>query len=597
MGFADHFILLLGGLLLLGILAGVLSSRIGAPLLLVFLGVGMLLGEDGPGGLSFGDFKSTYVVGSVALAIILFDGGFRTPLSSVRVAWAPATMLATAGVLITALVTAIFAAFAFKVDHLQALLIGTIVASTDAAAVFLLLHQHGMELKKRLSATLEIESGANDPMAIFLTITLVGIMTNAEAGSTLAIIEGFARQFVVGALVGVAGGYAISRAINRLELAAGLYPVFVVSAALLLFGIAQVLEGSGFLAVYLAGIIAGNQRLRASKLIGRFHDGIAWISQILMFVMLGLLVTPSKLVPDALPSTLVALALVFVARPLAVFVSLIPFRFTRREKLFIAWVGLRGAVPIFLAMIPVLGGLANSYKFFNVAFLVVIVSLVLQGWTVPWLARRLRLELPPRPEPSGKLDLDLLAERDRDVIAYRVTDKSPIAHKPAGSLLLPPHAHVLAVLRGDQVVPADKADQFAPGDLALMISPPEQTFQLDRQFVPRRTDSRRKHGVSIGDFGFAGSTPMKLLADAYGLPVAEGDRDKTLARFLRDKLGARIGEGDALALGETELVVRELIGGEVSQVGLSLEREQSQPLLEKFRTTLQGVARLFRRGG
>ncbi|MDA5195125.1 potassium/proton antiporter [Govanella unica] len=582
MGQADHFILILGGLVLLGILAGVLSSRIGAPLLLVFLGVGMLLGEDGPGGLQFGNFRTTYVVGSVALAIILFDGGFRTPMSAVRMAWAPATMLATVGVVVTAVVTAGFAMLAFDIDMSQALLIGTIVASTDAAAVFLLLHQHGMELRKRLSATLEIESGANDPMAIFLTITLVTIIAAGGTASPFEIFQGFARQFLTGAVAGVAGGYLISRSINKLELAAGLYPVFTVAAALALFGLTQLIGGSGFLAVYLAGIVAGNRRLRARKLIGRFHDGMAWISQILMFVMLGLLVTPTNLLKDIVPSTLVALALVFIVRPLAVFLSLIPFRFRLRERIFIAWVGLRGAVPIFLAMIPVLGGLPHSLQYFNVAFLVVIVSLVLQGWTVPWLARRLRLQVPPRPEPSSRLDLDLLASGDSDIIAYRVTDKSPIAHKKPGTLTLPTGAHVLAVLRDEQVVAADKADHFMPGDLALMISPPEQAFKLDRQFVPP-TAERYLLGINVGDFAFAGTTPMKLLADAYGLPVIEADREKKLSRFLRERLGSKIGEGDVLAFGGTELVVRELIDGEVSQVGLVLEPEPPLPILSRLR--------------
>ncbi|MEX1148065.1 MAG: potassium/proton antiporter, partial [Sphingomonadales bacterium] len=372
MEFANHLIVFVGALFLLSILAGVVSSRIGAPLLLVFLGLGMLLGEEGPVGVSFGDFEATFVVASISLAIILFDGGLRTPLSSVRTGWAPALSLATVGVVITAVVVSMFAVLVFDGGWMQALLIGAIIGSTDAAAVFLLLHQRGMTLRRRLGATLEIESGANDPMAIFLTIITVELVVAGDGLLSLAVVEVFVRQMVLGALFGILGGKLLGWAVNRLELASGLYPVFVVSGALFTFGLTQELGGSGFLAVYLAGIVAGNERLRASKLIRRFHDGIAWLSQIIMFVMLGLLVTPSNLLDGFFPSILVALVLIFIARPLAVFICLLPFRFKRAERVFIAWVGLRGAVPIYLAMIPVLGGLSNSMHYFNVAFLVVL---------------------------------------------------------------------------------------------------------------------------------------------------------------------------------------------------------------------------------
>ncbi|MFD1378706.1 potassium/proton antiporter [Fodinicurvata halophila] len=360
MEFANQLIFMGGALLLVSILAGVLSSRIGAPLLLVFLGLGMFFGEDGPFGISFDNFDLAYLVGSLALAIILFDGGLRTPLKSIRVAWAPASLLATLGVLITAGLTGLFAWAVLDFGLVPSLLVGSIVGSTDAAAVFLLLHQRGMDLKRRVGTTLEVESGVNDPMAIFLTITLAELVSSGTTDITWDIARSFLLQLGVGAAFGLLGGYALTWVVNKLELAPGLYPVFVIAGALVVFGGAQQLEGSGFLAVYLAGIVAGNKRLRANQLIRRFHDGIAWVCQIGMFLMLGFLVTPSNLLPDLLPAGLIALGLMFIARPVAVLLCLAPFNFSREERLFIAWVGLRGAVPIFLAIIPLLQGVVGG---------------------------------------------------------------------------------------------------------------------------------------------------------------------------------------------------------------------------------------------
>lgn len=595
MDFANNLILFLGGLFIASILAGLVSSRIGAPLLLVFLGLGMLLGEEGLVGLRFNDFETTYVVGSIALAIILFDGGFRTPMSAIRVVWAPAAVLATAGVVITALVTGVVASLVFDGGWLEGMLIAATIASTDAAAVFLLLHQRGMELKKRLSATLEVESGANDPMAIFLTIFLVQLaVANGAANGPLDLVEAFASQFMIGAIMGIAGGFAIAALVNRLDLEQGLYPVFVVAAAFLIFGTAQKLGGSGFLAVYLAGVVSGNQRVRAGRLIRRFHDGIAWTSQIIMFVLLGLLVTPSALVDDLVPGILVALALVFIARPIAVYLCLVPFRFSREERLFIAWVGLRGAVPIFLSMIPVLGGLENSMRYFHVAFVAVIFSLVLQGWTIPLLARRLSLELPPRLEPRGKLDLELLSEQDREVTAYRVSSKSPILGKSPRQMQLPPSCRVLAVLRRDQVIDLDSLQEFQPLDVLLVICPPEQGFILDRQFTPP-PERGRQGSMSLGDFGFSGRTPMGALMDLYGLPIPLSERDKTVDRYLHERLGSSLGEGDVLAIGESELVIREMVGDQVHEVGLRLEPEPSPPLIVKLGAGAVHIRRIARR--
>ncbi|MEX2297938.1 MAG: potassium/proton antiporter [Dongiaceae bacterium] len=579
---AEHIILLMGGLLIISILAGALSSRVGAPLLLVFLVLGMLLGEEGPGGIEFDDFEAAYTIGSLALAMILFDGGFRTPMSALRLSWKPAGVLATVGVLITAVITGLCAYFVFDFGWFYAFTIGAVVASTDAAAVFLLLHQHGMELRRRVSSTLEVESGVNDPMAIFLTIVLVQVLTQERGVTLLESATIFITHMGLGGVIGVLGGMLLAWAINRLKLASGLYPVFVVAATLVIFGGTQSLHGSGWFAVYLAGIVAGNRRLRASKLIRRFHDGIAWICQIVMFVMLGLLVTPTRLLPDIGEAAVVAFALMFVARPVAVAVSLLPFRFSLREMIFIAWVGLRGAVPIFLAIIPVLGGVEGGLVFFNIAFLVVLASLVLQGWSIPWVARVLGIQVPSRPEAEGRLDIDLPQQLDRDVIGYRVATGSPAAGRLVTALEMPRRARILTVLRDNTVVPREKLLALEAGDVVLTICPPEETFRLDRQFEPRARNGRHREDVRLADFVFPAEITMGSVAQEYGLPVPARDLPLKLGEWMTARLGAGISVGDACRLGECALIVVDVAEHKVRQVGLRLEAGEEAEFGEGF---------------
>jgi cell volume regulation protein A len=406
MDLGSHLILIGAGLVTLSIFAGIVSSRIGAPLLLVFLVLGMLAGEDGPGGIPFDDFRFAYLLGSTALAVILFDGGLRTSFASFTSVLWPALVLATVGVVVTAVVTGAAAAVVLGLDWVEALLVGSVVASTDAAAVFFLLHLKGARLKERVGSTLEIESGLNDPMAIFLTLACVTLITTGAEGTTLTTADTFARQFIVqitgGTIAGAVGGMVLVHLINRLPLASGLYAIFALSGALVIFGGTQEFGGSGFLAVYIAGLIVGNRRHRGTLLIARFHDGLSWLCQIAMFLMLGLLVTPSRLIPLLIPALAIALVLILVSRPTAVLLCLLPFGFQRRELMFVSWVGLRGAVPIFLATIPVIAGVEHADEIFAVAYVVVLVSLVVQGWTVTMAARRLGLDLPPPPPPPQR---------------------------------------------------------------------------------------------------------------------------------------------------------------------------------------------------
>ena len=589
----NELIFLGGFLIVFSIFAGLLSSRVGAPLLLVFLGLGMLVGQDGLGVINFDDFPQAYFITSLGLAVILFDGGLRTPMAVVRLAWRPATVLATAGVLITALVVGAAASWALGVSPIEGMLVGAIVASTDAAAVFLLLHQRGMELRKRVGATLEVESGVNDPMAVFLTVTLVELVAPGHDEMSWLIVGDFFLQMGVGAAIGVGGGYLLAWSINRVELASGLYPVFAVAAALTIFGGAHIVHGSGFLAVYLAGLVAGNQRLRANQLIKRFHDGVAWLAQIIMFVLLGLLVSPHSLVQEVAPAIVVAAALIFVARPLAVALCLWPFRFSREEMLFIAWVGLRGAVPIFLAMIPVLGGAPASMTYFNVAFVVVIASLLLQGWTVPFFARTLNIELPPTPEPGTRTDFELMQDFDRDLVGYKVEDASPATQRLFHQLPLPRRARVVTVVRGGTIQRREDLARLEPGDYVLVIAPPEQVARLDRLFMARPQRRRRRAAAALGDFAFPADTPLSALAETYGLRFKPGAAGETVGAYMRTRLGVRAFVGERVATGDMELVVREVERGRILSVGLVLEPEKPALLPQGLWSALNALTSLL----
>ena len=383
------------GLIFISILLTPLSARIGAPLLLLFLIVGMLVGEDGPGGATFDNFDLAFHVGSFALAVILFAGGLSTPLSTVRKGAAPAAALATLGVALTTGVVGAVAVWVLGYPLFEGLLMGAVVSSTDAAATFLMLQQRAIELKGRNKETILVESGINDPTAIFLTTVLVTLVNSGADTLSWSVLHIFVLQLGLGAGAGLIGGYLLVRLVARLHLDAGLEPVFVLAGALILFTGTQLAGGSGFLAVYLCGLLFAHLRGHRAERTANFHDGLAWLAQICLFLMLGLLVTPSTLPAEFWQATVVALTLMFVARPLATIVCLAPLGFSFREQAFVGWVGLRGAVPIFLAIIPVISPGPVTVAFFETVFIVVIASLVLQGWTVPWLARRLELDLPP----------------------------------------------------------------------------------------------------------------------------------------------------------------------------------------------------------
>ncbi|UFX45970.1 potassium/proton antiporter [Bradyrhizobium sp. 41S5] len=563
--------ILLGAVLVMaGILSSLLALRFGAPLLLVFLLVGMLAGDSGPGRLQFDDVRTTYLVGSVALALILFDGGLKTRFASIRTVLAPSMMLATAGVLLTALITAPVARYVLDLNWTESLLVGAVVASTDAAAVFLLVHTQGLRLRPRVGATLEAESGTNDPFAIFLTLMLVEFISVGQSSASHIAME-FIQEAVLGAIIGVIGGRLVVIALNRVALPQGLHAPFVTTAALVIFGGSQIVHASGFLAVYLAGIIIGNRPTRAHNSVVTFLDAATWLAQIVMFVLLGLLVSPHRLLSSAGGAVLVAFALMLVARPLAVLICLAPFKFNWREKVFIAWTGLRGAVAIFLASIPMLVGLSKAYLYFDVAFVVVIISLLLQGWTLAPAARRLHVALPRAERGPRRVELDLPGQLEQQLVGYPVRPKSLYFRRG----LIPSWSKPTLVIRDERILTPVEADPVAPGDYIYLLAPPERAEALDRFFVDMAPSSAPDPHL-LGDFMVSGEHTLGELAEIYGVKVDEHQARLTLADYFDINLDRAPKEGAELALDEIVLVARSISGGRVNVVGLRLPEEEEE---------------------
>jgi cell volume regulation protein A len=571
--------ILLGSLLVMaGILSSLIALRFGAPLLLVFLLVGMLAGEGGPGGLKFDDVRTTYTVGSIALALILFDGGLRTRFATFRNVLAPAVMLATVGVLITTALTAPVAKLVLDIGWIQALLVGAVVASTDAAAVFFLINAGGLRLRPRVRAILEVESGTNDPFAVFLALLLVEILAVGNQSWSHALVT-FLQDTILGCIIGYGGGRIITLVLNRLALAQGLHAPFVAVSALVVFAFANAVHASGFLAVYLAGLVVGNRQTRAHNSVIVFLDAVTWLAQIVMFVLLGLLVWPHRLADSLVGAILVALVLMLVARPVAVFLCLAPFKFQWREKLFISWVGLRGAVGIFLASIPLLIGIPAAYLFFDVAFVVVLFSLLIQGWTVAFAARKLDISFTRSDPLPRRVELDLPGQLAREIVGYPVAANSPYLRRG----LIPNWARPTLVVRNEEILTPVEADPVREGDYVYLLAPPEKAQALDRFFVkmpaPAAPDPRL-----LGDFFVPGTATLGALADIYGLQVAADHTEVSLADYFAEQLGRRVKTGNIVELGPIALLAHKVEVGRVTTVGLRLaEPEEATDLVGRIK--------------
>lgn len=575
MELTTHLILIGAVFLLASILASSAVTRVGAPLLLVFLVLGMLAGEDGPGGIAFNDIQSAHLIGTMSLAVILFDGGLRTRIETFRVGLWPALSLATVGVVVTAAVVGMFAAWALGLNWMQGMLIGAIVGSTDAAAVFSLLHVSGMELKQRVGATLEIESGVNDPMAVFLTVAFVELLAAGHTDLSLALLFDFAKEMGLGTVLGVAAGYALAWVINRLDLVTGLYPLLAMAGGLATYAATTALGGSGFLAIYLAGLILGNSRLHAAQNILRVHDGLAWLSQIVLFLVLGLLVTPSELLDHLWPALGVALVLMLVARPVAVWLSLLPFRFPRAEQIYIGWVGLRGAVPIVLALFPLLIDLPDARLYFNIAFFVVLVSLLVQGWTVAPVARWLDLQVPASKGALQRVNLDVAGHYEQEFVGYRVTPATAAIGEMPVHLHLPEGVRVLTVIRGDHSMAPEEVKTLETDDYVYLLAPGTAVSELDRLFAAKVQPAHLEEHLFFGDFVLNGDAHLGDVAAMYGFEVEPEIAPRTLAEHLSRVFRARPVIGDRAKVGGVELVVREMQGKTITRVGLRLQTTET----------------------
>lgn len=563
MELVDLWLMLGAAVLFIGLFFGSLTMRFGVPSLLIFLVVGMVAGAS-PSGIHFSNLETGYLVSNLAIAIILLDGGLRTRLSTFRVGFKPALSLATIGVVITSSLVGAFATWLLDIDWRIGLLLGAIVGSTDAAAVFSVLKGSGIHLNERVSSTLEIESGLNDPMAIFLTITLIEILTLPDMQFGISTLVLFARDFGIALLMGLGLGFLLAALIRRMHSNEGLHALLLCAGGTIIFALTNMAGGSGFLAVYVAGLLVGNRHGGISDNVLRNMDAFGWLAQSCMFLLLGLLVNVEQLLEVAPYAILIALFLMFVGRPIAVFLSLAPLRFQWPEKFFVAWTGLRGAVPIVLAMFPLLAGIDHAYLLFNVAFVVVLTSLLIQGMSMSWMADFFRVALPATPEPlqvtafAGSHNLYMMqfnVETGARACGMAVTRLISDRTQP---VILSRHDDYLSISDDIKVEVGDHITWLAPisakpllADLCQTITPSIKRF--------------------YGDFTVLGDALVADLAAAYGITDIDGGLNHlTLDALFRRHIGKRPVVGDIVFLGSLRLRIRSLEEGRVQQVGIRL---------------------------
>jgi cell volume regulation protein A len=460
-------------LVVVGVFFSRAFERFGVPVALLFLGIGMLAGSDGVGGIAFANYGFAFRLGTAALVLILFDGGLNTPIESVRRVWKPAAMLATVGVVAVAAITALGANL-LGFQWPQAMLLGAIVSSTDAAAVFVALRNSGIGLRRKVGSTLEVESGLNDPMAVILTIGLTSALVRGEELNVSYVLLKVVRELAIGGVVGFLLGRVASKTLPWLRLRSlGLYPVVTLGFGMLSFGLATLLTGSGFLAVFITGVVLGNGPIPYRAGVFRTIDAMAWLSQVLMFLVFGLLVFPRQLPAVAMIGLLLAFVLVFIARPAAAIACLTPFGFSVKESAYIGWMGLRGAVPIVLAIYPVLANAPGANQIFNVVFFIVAINAILPGSTVAGATRFFGMEVDEPPKPHALLELESMTPLRGEMMTFYVDEALAVANAPLGDLPFPDGAAAALIIRGDEMIPPKGSTILLPGDHIYVFAKPE----------------------------------------------------------------------------------------------------------------------------
>ncbi len=464
-------ILFIGSVLVfVSILAGKTSFRLGIPTLILFLVVGMLAGSEGIGRISFDNPGIAQFIGIFALCFILFSGGFETDWTMVKPVFGQALTLSVFGVLLTAGILGLFVWWVTDFTLYEAFLLGSIVSSTDAAAVFSILRSKNLALKGHIRPTLEFESGSNDPMAYILTIVFINLIQSAES-TTASIIFMFFKQMIIGGICGFLFGIAGKYINNRIKLDyEGLHPVLIISIMLLTYSITTAVSGNGFLAVYLAALYLGNSELLHKRTIMMVFDGMAWLMQIILFVTLGLLVFPSRIVPFIGVGLLISVFLILVARPVSVFLCLIPFKVQTRIKTFYAWVGLRGAVPIVFATFPLMAGLEKADAIFNIVFFISLTSVLIQGTSIPWVAKLLRLSLPANVKKVTPADILLSEPINSEMAEIVIPAQSESVGQKIVELKFPPNARIALMKREDKYIIPEGQTEIMPGDKLFLIA-------------------------------------------------------------------------------------------------------------------------------
>lgn len=574
----NGLMLIMGSLLLVSILAVAVSNRLGAPLLLTFLVIGMLAGEEGVLGIAFDNPELAFVIGSLALIVIIFDGGMRTNRERFRVALGPALTLATLGVAMTCALTAVGVVLLFDLPWPTAFLIGAILSSTDAAAVFGIFQSKNLKIKQRVASTLEIESGTNDPMAIILTMAITGIIASSETFSLVTISLDIIKQVILGFIGGWLGGRLFIWLTQKITVQFSFFPLLALATAVVMYAVTAGVGGSGYLAVYLMGYKIGNSRLPQLPHILQVQDGMAWLSQIMMFLILGLLVTPSHLIEHWHLSLGVAVLMIFISRPISVIVGLLPFNFPWREQVFISWVGLRGAVPIILALYPWLTGVPNPELYFDVAFVVVMVSLIVQGWTIAPMARWLGLEIPPPAEPDRRMPLDQLGAKDpMEAWGFQISDRCVACDKKWKELKWDVNIEFIGIIRQGEWIHPNNDPVIQEKDLLVVIAKLEDIDAVSKVLATDGQPKDLQSSEFFGDFTLNGDLALQDIAGFY--PIGEMDESTaqtTLTDYFGMKFHRRAVIGDHLRLGNIVLTVRDVNdSGVIRQVGVKILEEKA----------------------